>query len=83
MHDRMEAVALIERYAARLAADPRFGAWAVTHPDNQRSIRVCRTIGMRLLGVTHRWYHEPSLMFRAGATADGAPSLGPDEPART
>jgi RimJ/RimL family protein N-acetyltransferase len=55
--------------------------WAVTLVDNQRSIGVCRKIGMRLLGVTHRWYHQPSLMFWTGARADQEPSLVPDEPA--
>ena len=44
--------------------------WAVTHPDNQRSARVCQKLGMRLLGTTHRWYHELSLMFWVGARAD-------------
>ena len=125
MRDRREAVELIELYMARLAADPRFGAWAVverssdtpagtvllkplpdgdgeieigwhlhpdswgrglaseaarallarafeyglkevwavTHPNNRRSAAVCKRIGMRLLGVTHRWYHEPSLIL--------------------
>src|SRR5947209_1262614 len=29
--------------------------WAVTHPENQTSAGVCRKLGMRLLGVTHRW----------------------------
>src|ERR1700736_2313012 len=55
--------------------------WAVTMLDNDRSARVCRRIGMRLLGVTHRWYHEPLLMFWAGARADQQPSLASDEPA--
>jgi hypothetical protein len=35
---------------------------------------------MRLLGITHRWYHEPSLMFWAEASDDRQPSLSPDEP---
>jgi RimJ/RimL family protein N-acetyltransferase len=55
--------------------------WAVTHLDNRRSAAVCRRIGMRLLGVTHRWYHEPLLMFWIGARAEQAPSLRPDGPA--
>jgi RimJ/RimL family protein N-acetyltransferase len=142
LRTRAEAVALIERWAAGLAADPRFGfwaaverasgipagtvvlkplpngdgeieiglaspsrqlgkgiaseaagallqrgfahgldeVWAVTHPDNRRSIGVCQRIGMRLLGVTERWYHEPSLMFWRGVRADQQPSLSPDEP---
>ncbi len=145
MKDRDEAVAYIERWAAALAADPRFGSWAaverasgipagtvvlrplpegdgeveigwhfhpdrwgnglaseaagallargfadgleevwaVTHLDNHPSIAVCRRIGMRLLGVTHRWYHEPSTLFWAGARDGQEPSLSPDEPAPT
>jgi RimJ/RimL family protein N-acetyltransferase len=143
MRDRREAVAWIEEQAARLAADPRFGMWAVVerssgipagtvvlqplpggdgeveigwhfHPDswgrglateaglamrqrgfavgleelwavtdlrNHRSAAVCGRLGMRLLGVTHRWYPKPSLMFWIGARADQKPSLAPDEPA--
>jgi RimJ/RimL family protein N-acetyltransferase len=57
--------------------------WAVTNLDNDASAAVCRRIGMRLLGITHRWYHEPGLMFWIGAQEDQAPSLGPDEPAAT
>jgi RimJ/RimL family protein N-acetyltransferase len=55
--------------------------WAVTDLENHRSAAVCRRIGMRLLGVTHRWYHGPSLMFWAGSPADQVPSLEPDAPA--
>lgn len=55
--------------------------WAVTHLDNHPSIAVCRRIGLQLLGVTHRWYHEPSLMFWAGARDALEPSIAPDEPA--
>jgi RimJ/RimL family protein N-acetyltransferase len=55
--------------------------WAVTHLDNHASMAVCRRIGMRLLGVTHRWYHVPSRMFWVGARAGQQPSLAPDEPA--
>jgi RimJ/RimL family protein N-acetyltransferase len=54
--------------------------WAVTDLDNRPSAAVCRRIGMRLLGITHRWYHEPSLMFWIGAQEQQEPSLGPDEP---
>lgn len=57
--------------------------WAVTHLDNDRSARVCSKLGMRLLGVTERWYHTPSLMFWAGATDDRVPSLRADGPAPT
>ena len=143
MQDRCEAIALIEQSAARLAADQRFGSWAVierssgipagtvllkplpdgageveigwqlhpdswgrglaseaagallergfadglaevcavTHLDNHRSIGVCHRIGMRLLGITHRWYHAQLLMFWSGARAGQEPSLAPDEPA--
>ncbi len=56
--------------------------WAVTHPGNRRSIRVCHKIGMRELGLTHRWYHEPSVMFWAAAKSDQRPSIKPDQPAR-
>jgi RimJ/RimL family protein N-acetyltransferase len=52
--------------------------WALTHLDNTRSAQVCERIGMRLLGVTHRWYDEPSLMFWAGAQAGLVPTLKPD-----
>jgi RimJ/RimL family protein N-acetyltransferase len=55
--------------------------WAVTHLENRPSIAVCRRIGLRLLGVTHRWYHEPSLMFWAGAGDSLEPSIAPDGPA--
>jgi RimJ/RimL family protein N-acetyltransferase len=55
--------------------------WALTHLDNHRSISVCRKIGMRLLGITNRWYPGPSLMFWAGARPGQEPSLDPDEPA--
>lgn len=53
--------------------------WAVTHLDNFRSIAVCRRIGMRLLGVTERWYHDPSTMFWVGGRAGQRPSIDPDE----
>jgi RimJ/RimL family protein N-acetyltransferase len=143
MRDRAEAIERMQRNLAALAADPRFGSWAVIeldsgvpagtvllkplpngngeieigwhlHPDcwgrgyaseaasamltrgfaggldeiwavvdpaNQRSIAVCRRIGLRLLGVTSRWYAEPSMMFWAGSDAGDEPSLSPDEPA--
>ncbi len=54
--------------------------WAVTHLGNERSAAVCARIGMRMLGVTHRWYHQPSLMFWVGASEDARPSLRPDRP---
>lgn len=55
--------------------------WAVTHPDNRRSIRVCGKLGMTELGLTHRWYHEPSVMFWAAAKPGQQPSIKPDQPA--
>jgi RimJ/RimL family protein N-acetyltransferase len=55
--------------------------WAVTYLDNHRSARVCTKLGMRLLGVTHRWYDHPSLMFWIGAHSDQRPSIEPDGPA--
>jgi RimJ/RimL family protein N-acetyltransferase len=54
---------------------------AVTYPDNTRSVAVCRRIGMQLLGITRRWYHEPSLMFWTGSRPGQEPSLRPDQPA--
>jgi RimJ/RimL family protein N-acetyltransferase len=66
---------------ARGFADGLDEIWAVTYLDNNPSVAVCRRIGMHLLGVTHRWYHEPSFMFWAGARAGQRPSLAPDEPA--
>ena len=38
---------------------------AVTHLTNGPSQAVCRRIGMEHLGVTHRWYAEPSEHFVA------------------
>jgi RimJ/RimL family protein N-acetyltransferase len=54
--------------------------WAVMYLDNHRSAAVCRRIGMQLLGITRRWYHEPSLMFWRGCRPGQEPSLGPDQP---
>lgn len=54
--------------------------WAVTDPKNQRSVRVCEKLGMRLLGTTHRWYDEPSLMFWIGARESQRPTISPDSP---
>jgi RimJ/RimL family protein N-acetyltransferase len=71
------AAALLERGFA----DGLEEVWAVTHLDNGRSMAVCTRIGMRLLGITHRWYHVPSRMFWAGARPGREPSLRPEEPA--
>lgn len=37
---------------------------AVTHLTNERSMKVCAAIGMEHLGITHRWYEEPSQHYR-------------------
>lgn len=71
--------------AARALLEIGFGhgldeIWAVMYPDNERSAAVCRRLGMRLLGVTNRWYHEPSLMFWIGRDESQEPSLRPDDP---
>ncbi len=55
--------------------------WAVVDPANERSASVCTRIGMRLLGITERWYHEPSLLFWAGAHDGQVPSLAAERPA--
>jgi RimJ/RimL family protein N-acetyltransferase len=55
--------------------------WALPAPDNDRSIAVCHRIGMQLLGLTDRWWHEPHLMFWAGAHPGQQPSVSPDAPA--
>jgi RimJ/RimL family protein N-acetyltransferase len=66
---------------ARGFADGLEEIWAVVDPANDRSIAVCRRIGMRLLGITDRWYHEPSMLFWAGATDSQLPSLSAERPA--
>lgn len=73
-----EAAGALLRYGFELGLSE---IWAVTHLDNARSVQVCQKIGLRLLGITNRWYHDPSLMFWAGATSDQQPSLGPDREA--
>ena len=73
------ARALLERGFADALPE----VWAVMYLDNHRSAAVCGRIGMRLLGVTNRWYHEPSLMFWIGSSPDREPSLMPEGPAPT
>jgi RimJ/RimL family protein N-acetyltransferase len=65
---------------ARGLADGLPEVWAVTYLDNRRSAAVCHRIGMQLLGVTHRWYHKPLLMFWTGTRLGQEPSLEPDQP---
>ncbi len=62
-------------------ADGLDEVWAVTHLDNHPSMAVCRRIGMHYLGLTNRWYDEPSQMFWVGPRDGQRPSLAPDEPA--
>jgi RimJ/RimL family protein N-acetyltransferase len=70
------AVALLARaFAVGLSE-----VWAVTDLENRASMAVCERIGMRLLGVTHRWYEGPSQMFWAGRREGQRPSLAPDIP---
>ncbi len=73
-----EAGGALLAYGLALGLDE---VWAVTHLDNQRSVNVCRKLGLRLLGVTRRWYQKPSLMFWIGTHRDQQPSLSPDGPA--
>ncbi|MGO9956845.1 MAG: GNAT family N-acetyltransferase [Solirubrobacteraceae bacterium] len=73
---REAAGAVLERGFADGLAE----VWAVTYLDNHRSAAVCRGIGMQLLGITRRWYHEPHLMFWTGSRPGQEPSLGPDRP---
>jgi RimJ/RimL family protein N-acetyltransferase len=40
--------------------------FALTHLDNYPSQAVARRIGMEPVGVTEKWYVEPSQLFRAG-----------------
>lgn len=54
--------------------------WAVTNLDNHPSANVCRRLGMRELGLTHRWYHQPLRMFWAAAGDGQAPTIAPDGP---
>jgi RimJ/RimL family protein N-acetyltransferase len=73
--------------AARAVLDRGFAdglseVWAVTYPDNARSIAVCGRLGMRLIGTTRRWYHEPLLVFWLGVHETQRPSFQPDEPGR-
>jgi RimJ/RimL family protein N-acetyltransferase len=62
-------------------ADGPVEVCAVTYPDNHRSAAVCRRIGIQLLAITCRCYHEAHLMFWTGPRPGQEPSLEPDQPA--
>jgi RimJ/RimL family protein N-acetyltransferase len=49
---------------AKAFADGVDGVYAVTHPRNEASHRVCERIGMANLGETTRWYGVPGIVFR-------------------
>lgn len=38
--------------------------YALTHTDNYPSQAVCRRLGLRDIGVVHRWYDGPSQAYR-------------------
>lgn len=38
--------------------------YAVTHPDNETSHKMCLRIGMTNLGETTKWYGAPATLFR-------------------
>lgn len=42
---------------------------AVTHPDNVRSQRVCRRLGMRHIGLTDQYYDDRLELFEASRMA--------------
>ena len=58
--------------AARGALDHGFASglreiYAVVRPDNERSLAVCRRLGMRSVGRTTRWYDAELDAFRTTA----------------
>ena len=57
-----EAAAAVLRYGLD-AGLPEI--YALTHLDNYPSQAVARRIGMEDLGVTEKWYEDPSVVFRA------------------
>jgi RimJ/RimL family protein N-acetyltransferase len=40
--------------------------FAVVRPDNERSLAVCRRLGMTHLGPSDRWYGQTLELFRSG-----------------
>lgn len=50
---------LAEGFATGLAE-----IFALTHPTNEPSMKLCRRLGMTDLGVLTRWYPAPSQVFR-------------------
>jgi RimJ/RimL family protein N-acetyltransferase len=44
---------------------------AVVRPDNERSLAVCRRLGMTPLGLTEQWYDAELELFRSTPTAEG------------
>lgn len=65
--------------AARGAVERAFAAgleevYAVVRPDNERSLAVCRRLGMQRIGRTDRWYGVELEAFRL------APGPAKDEP---
>ena len=49
---------------AKAFADGIDEVYAVTHPDNEASHKMCLRIGMTNLGHTTKWYDAPSTLFR-------------------
>jgi RimJ/RimL family protein N-acetyltransferase len=41
--------------------------YAVVRPDNERSLAVCRRLGLEPLGLTNRWYDTELEAFRISA----------------
>jgi len=43
--------------------------FAVVRPDNERSLAVCRRLGMTHLGSSDRWYDQALELFRIGSAS--------------
>jgi len=50
---------------------------AVVRPDNERSLAVCRRLGMEAIGRTSRWYGVELEAFRKRRNAEAA--AAPDQ----